>query len=93
MTECFRKTTNCVTRCIAGETMIVPVRKDVADLGAIYMLNDVGSLIWDSLDGQTSGPRIVEAMCNTYDVAPEEAEKDVSDFLSELKTAGLVSDK
>ncbi len=90
-TTCFRKSANVVTRCIADETIIVPVSHHVADLDAIYTLNDVGTLIWECIDAHTSVDHMVEALCAVYDVSPEEACQDVADFLGSLQAAGLIA--
>jgi hypothetical protein len=79
-----------VTRQIAGETIIVPVRSQVGDLDSIFTLNDVGTLIWQHLDGRTTVRQMVEAICQVYDITPEEATGDVLDFLTELEGAGLI---
>ena len=50
--KCFSKEDNCVTREIAGETIIVPIKGRVGDLDSIYTLNEVGTLIWQLIDGQ-----------------------------------------
>ncbi len=79
-----------VTRNIAGETVIVPVSSNVAQIDSIYTLNEVGSLIWRMLDGETTTDRIVEALCRSYEVTPEEGAEDLAAFLGDLEVAGLV---
>ena len=51
-----------VTRRIAGETLIIPVAGQVGDLDAIYTLNDVGSRVWELIQGATPVSRIVDAI-------------------------------
>jgi hypothetical protein len=89
-TKCFIKETDFVTREIVGETIIVPVRSSVADLDSIYTLNELGTMIWQLIDDRNSVNQIVETVCKEYDVAPEEATKDVVGFLSSLEAAGLI---
>lgn len=86
----FIKERDLVTRNIAGETIVVPVRSNVGDLDSIYTLNEIGSIIWRLLDGKNSVSQIIDAVCNAYEVTPEEAEKDTLDFLNSLKDAGLI---
>jgi hypothetical protein len=88
--KCFLKENNCVTREIAGETIIVPIKGRVGDLDSIYTLNEVGTMIWQLIDGQKSIGQIVQAVRQTYDVEPEEVEKDTGDFLHSLEQAGLI---
>ncbi len=79
-----------VTRQIAGETVLVPIRSGAADLDFIYTSNDTGTTIWECLDGEKTVDQIIETVCREYDVPAEEATQDVMDFLSALEAAGLV---
>jgi hypothetical protein len=78
-----------VTRRIAGETILVPMTTDVVDLNAVYTLNDVGSFVWDLIDGRRSAQAIAEAVSAEYDVAPEQAARDVDELLTGLEAKGL----
>jgi hypothetical protein len=79
-----------VTRRIAGETILVPVASEIGDLDAVYTLNDVGTFIWDLIDGRHSAQAIAEAVSAEYDVTLEEAARDVDELLSALESKGLV---
>jgi len=79
-----------VTRRIAGETILVPVAGRVGDLDAVYTLNDVGSFIWDLIDGSRSAQAIAEEVSAVYDVALEQASADVDELLDALEAKGLV---
>jgi hypothetical protein len=59
-------------------------------MDSVYTLNEVGSTIWALLDGRTSLDRIVAAVCDQYEVAPEEARRDVTDLIDSLAAAGLI---
>ena len=48
----FRKNENFVFRQIDDETILVPIKNNVGDMGAIYNLNEVGAYVWSHLDGQ-----------------------------------------
>ena len=80
-----------MARNIAGETIIVPVKGNVGDLDSIYTLNELGTLVWELIDGKNSVEEIVEAICNAYEVAPEKATEDVVDFLHSLEQGGLIN--
>ena len=88
--KCFFKEDNCVTREIAGETIIVPIKGRVGDLDSIYTLNEVGTLIWQLIDGQRNIGQIVQSVRQTYDVESEEVTRDTFDFLGSLEEAGLI---
>jgi hypothetical protein len=87
----FVKAGDFVARTIAGETIIVPVRGQVGDLEAIYNFNDVGSFIWERLDGRASVDQIIEALCQEFEVPREQAAQDAAEFLESLQSAGLIT--
>lgn len=90
LTKHFIKDSNLVTRFITGETIIVPIKGKVGDLDSIYTLNEVGTRIWQLIDGRADTRQIVEAISREYEVTGEEATKDVIDFLELLEAASLI---
>ncbi len=79
-----------VARVVAGETLIVPIRGKVGDLASIYSFNGTGSLIWKLLESPRTVSQLAEAVVETYDVNPVQAERDVLSFVGEMKAVGLV---
>ena len=79
-----------VARVVAGETLIVPVRARVGDLASIYSFNGTGSLIWKLLESPRTVVQLATAVAQAYDVEPAQAERDVTSFVSEMKSVGLV---
>jgi hypothetical protein len=79
-----------VTRRIAGETIIVPIRNGVGDLNFVYTLNQPGTVIWDLLGAGTSVRGILDAICREFEVSEELAAEDLKEFLDSLQTAGLI---
>jgi hypothetical protein len=81
----YRKSPDLVFRQIAGEFVLVPIRHDVADLEAVYTLGGVGARIWELLDGERDGYAILGQIMQEYDVTPDEAQTDLTEFISELE--------
>jgi hypothetical protein len=79
-----------VSRTVAGETLIVPVRGKVGDLASIYSFNQTGSLVWRLLETPTTVAAIVAAMAREFDVTQERAESDAVRFVREMLSVGLV---
>src|SRR6266853_5189033 len=79
-----------VSRRVSGETLIVPVRGKVGDLASIYSFNEVGSLIWQLLEIPREVCELVSAVEREYDVDPQQAQQDVSKFLNDMLSVGLV---
>lgn len=86
----FARSSNCVTRTIGGETLIVPVRASVADLVAIYVLDEVGAFVWNRLDGLTPLGATADAICAEYEVDRQQAVDEAIEFIATLESAGLV---
>ena len=80
-----------VSRTIAGDVIIVPVRGGVGDLDAIFTLNSVGATIWKLIDGVTSTERLAVAVAREYDVSEATARGDLGEFLQLLHAKGLIA--
>jgi hypothetical protein len=81
-----------VTREIGGETLIVPVTGHVMDLESIYVLNAVGSRIWELLRSPSTATQIAGVVAGEFAVSPEEAAVDTTDFLDSLNARGLIQE-
>lgn len=81
----YRKSPDLVHRRIADEYVLVPVRSNVADMEAVYALGGVGTLVWELLDGERDGQSILAQIVAEYDIAPDEARRDLVDFLQQLE--------
>jgi len=88
--EMLVRSQSVVARVIAGETLIVPVRAKVGDLSSIYSFNGTGTLIWKLLEHPKTVRQLADAIANEYEVVPEQAERDVAEFVGEMRTVGLV---
>src|ERR1700691_520575 len=88
--QVFVRSQAVVSRRVAGETLIVPVRGKVGDLASIYSFNQTGSLIWQRLESPRSLAELISAVEEEYAVEHGQAERDVTQFLSDMFSAGLV---
>jgi len=81
-----------VSREIAGETILVPIRGRLVDLQRIFSVNPVGAHIWQQLDGKRTLAEIRDSVLETFEVERERAETDVQEFVAELVEAELVQE-
>jgi hypothetical protein len=81
----YKKSELIVSRKIADEYILVPIRNNVGDLESIYTLNEVGARIWELVDGKTKIGDIKERLVEEHDVTPEEAEKDILEYMQQLE--------
>ncbi|MDF1519280.1 MAG: PqqD family protein [Brevefilum sp.] len=81
----FQHDPNIVSRNIAGEMILVPIRSNVSDMAFVYTLNETGAMIWENLNGKNSLNEIIQLMVEAYQVSPEEAQQDISDLINNLQ--------
>jgi hypothetical protein len=74
-------------RALDGEMMIMSARDS-----KLFNLNELGTLIWQAVDGATSLEEIVvQKVCAEYDVEPAEALTDAEAFVRELAEHGILT--
>ena len=88
--QTFVRSESVVARVVAGETLIVPVRAKVGDLASIYSFNGTGTLIWKLLESPRTVSELTTAVVDEYEVDQATAMRDVTDFVREMKSVGLV---
>lgn len=74
-----------VTRTIAGEVVIM-----IPEKGRVLGLNEVGSFIWELIDGSNSIEDIRRALCREFEVDDTQAAVDINDFILVLKEKNLL---
>ena len=88
--QVFFRSQSVVSRIVAGETLIVPIRGRVGDLASIYSFNGTGSLVWQMLDSPRTIGEVVEVVAQQFDVEHARAEQDVKRFVREMIAVCLV---
>jgi hypothetical protein len=89
--QLFTRSRSVVSRTVAGETLIVPVRGKVGDLASIYSFNHTGSLIWQLLDSPRTLTELVDAVEREYEVTRQQAQEDVTRFLQDMLSVELLN--
>ncbi|MBN2549125.1 MAG: PqqD family protein [Anaerolineales bacterium] len=80
----YQKSPSIVSRKVAGEMILVPIRSNVGDLESIYTLNDTGASAWELFDGQRSLGQVCEAIAAEYEVELEQAQRDLLELAEQL---------
>ena len=88
--QLFVRSQAVVSRRVAGETLVVPVRGKVGDLASIYSFNQTGSLIWQSLESPKGFAELVSIVEQEYTVEHDLARRDVKQFLHDMLSADLI---
>jgi hypothetical protein len=88
----YRQSENVVTRQVAGETLLVPIRGDLAGIQRIFALDEVARFIWERIDGCIEVAALATQVVAAFDVNEEQAEEDIRGFIAELYAAGLITE-
>ncbi|MEW6356548.1 MAG: PqqD family protein [Planctomycetota bacterium] len=88
----FRRRAEIVTRKIAGETILVPIRGKLADMQRLFALNPVAEYVWDRIDGKTTVGEIRQGILSDFETSEEEVDRDIKEFVKELLDADLVEE-
>ena len=89
----FRKDPDFVYRRIADECLLVPIRRQVADLNYIYTLNPLADRIWELLDGQNTVQQIRDRLLAEFETNSQEVEQDLAEFLAQLAEIGGIKEE
>jgi hypothetical protein len=60
------------------------------DDGASYVLNPVGTTVWELANGERTLVEIVRAVCTTYEVTPDRALRDIVEWVDWMQARKLV---
>ncbi len=88
--DVYRCRDNLVTREIVGETIIVPITGELADLQQVYSLNATGAFVWQRLDGSASLEIIHQAVTKHFKVRKKDAWEDLVELVEDLARASLI---
>lgn len=73
------------SRVIDGAAVVIQTR-----LSEVSLMNEVGTLVWGSIDGARSEADLVTLVTESFEVPADQAARDVGAFLDELAAASLV---
>lgn len=84
VTTVYARHPDYVQRDVAGECILVPIRRSLAEANSIYVLNETGAALWNRLDGHRSLQDITAAFSEEYDVTTDQLHRDVETLLADL---------
>ncbi|NKC10952.1 MAG: PqqD family peptide modification chaperone [Gammaproteobacteria bacterium] len=87
---CYQINESVVTRCIVGETLLVPIAGKLANIQEIFSLNETGAYIWSKFDGHTSLGDICQRLVDEFEVDEWEAREDISALIEHLSELELI---
>ena len=84
-TTILKRSAEAVFRVVDSEAVIVEPGK-----GMVNVVNEVGTRVWEWIDGVRTLDEIARLISEEFDVTPEEAGKDLFEFVNELSENKLV---
>ena len=86
LTTVLTKSPDAAYRTYDGQaTIVLPSRAQVS------VLNEIGSAVWERIDGRATLQQILDGILDEYDITREKALGDLQEFVTALKTQGMVS--
>jgi hypothetical protein len=80
----YAKNPEYVQRDVAGECILVPIRRNLTESNSIYVLNETGASLWQRIDGTRSVQTITDEFVQEYDVTTEQLYQDFQTLLTDL---------
>ncbi len=75
---------NFIFRIIVDDAILVPIRKNVADLDALFTLNELGAIIWQELEEPQTFEALMDKILDEYDIDPDTLRQDLLSYLEDM---------
>jgi Coenzyme PQQ synthesis protein D (PqqD) len=85
-----RRSSNVVSRVVADEAIVVPIRRGAADLNSIYTFNESGTKLWSLIENGQNSAALASYLQSEYGLTQAEALSDAEAFVKDLTQEGLV---
>ncbi len=86
----IRRSRDVVSRVVAEEAIVVPIRRGTADMDSIFTFNEAGTKLWALIETNRSASELAAHLETEYGLSAEKAAADTEQFLADLIDAGLV---
>jgi coenzyme PQQ synthesis protein D (PqqD) len=84
----YRRRDNYVYRLTVGEHLLVAMHAHGNE--PLYALTPTGALLWEQLSAWSTVEQLANRLAEDYDVGPEDARRDVREFLEQLELLDAV---
>ena len=72
---------------------MIPIKRNLKEAGRLFVLNEMGALIWKQIDGERSTHDIASQFLAEFEVSKEEFEKDFDSLLNDLLSIQAIQEK
>jgi Coenzyme PQQ synthesis protein D (PqqD) len=81
-----------VSREVAGEFILVPIRRRLNEVASLYVLNETGAALWRRIDGKRSAREVIAAFSEQFAVTSEQIEKDFNSLIEDLLSINAIEE-
>ena len=79
-------------KAVAGEYMIITTSNNNVNFSKIFNINETGAFIFNNLKEGKNQSEVLELMTKEYNAPKDVLEKDLIEFINELKKRGIYND-
>lgn len=89
--DIYQKSETVVTRQVADEVILVPIKGEVASMKRIFALdNPVAQYIWEKIDGRRNMHQLLETVLDVFAVEEAALRDDLAEFIAGLRASELI---
>ena len=88
----YQRNEDFVFRKIVEEIILVPIKQNVAEMEAVFTLNEVGAFLWEQLGQPRSLSELHNAVLDEFEADPAIVLEDIEAFLNEAEAFGAVKE-
>ena len=93
MSKIYVKNPDFVQREVAGEFILIPIKRNLRDANDLFVLNEMGACIWKKIDGSRTTQEIQTHLLAEFQVSEEELQNDLNSLLKELVSIQAIQEK
>ncbi|OIO39398.1 MAG: hypothetical protein AUJ72_00865 [Candidatus Omnitrophica bacterium CG1_02_46_14] len=82
--QVYEKNPDFVYRQIAGESLLIPIRKKLNQVNNLYVLNETAAAIWNRIDGRRSMEGVLGDITQEFEVSSEQLRQDTAVLIQDL---------
>lgn len=90
MDKIFVKSADFVQREVAGEFLLIPLKRQLTDINCLYVLNETGAAFWRLVDGTHSVRDIIRDLSDEYAVTVEQLTQDLDALIEDLLSINAI---
>ena len=79
-----------ILRCVAGDTILIPVGQAAMEHNGLFLLNPVSARIWQGIEEGLTQQQILQNLLDEFDAAQEQIRADLEEFLTRLEQLDIL---